>query len=234
MGWTAAGGNPWDVEAIILGSTLYLWQFPHFFALSFMHRVDYRRGGFVMVPCFDEERASRLVVRYAWYLSTIPLVATAMDVTSTMFAMEGFLLNGYALYVAKAFEDDRTNANARRVFLTSLWYLPSLLMLFLLHSKTWDTLPETNNQQQLNNNTNNNNKREDWLWNYVYNKIHEIRQVGRDLCIHEMAQQDRVNNNSTNTTTTTMPACPIQVTKQTTKDAVQTTNLIKANITEKA
>jgi heme O synthase-like polyprenyltransferase len=48
MGYTAAtnGMGIWDVEAALLGGTLFLWQFPHFFALSWMHRVDYARGGF--------------------------------------------------------------------------------------------------------------------------------------------------------------------------------------------
>jgi protoheme IX farnesyltransferase len=52
IGWSAAtGGEPiLDVECILLGSTLYVWQLPHFFALSYMHRVDYARGGFQMVP----------------------------------------------------------------------------------------------------------------------------------------------------------------------------------------
>lgn len=40
MGWTAAGGSIMDAEAILLGSTLFLWQFPHFFALNWMYRTD--------------------------------------------------------------------------------------------------------------------------------------------------------------------------------------------------
>jgi protoheme IX farnesyltransferase len=36
MGWTAAGGALLSVEAAALGSALFLWQMPHFFALSWM------------------------------------------------------------------------------------------------------------------------------------------------------------------------------------------------------
>ncbi len=32
---------------------LYLWQFPHFFALAWRGRHDYKAGGHVMVPCLD-------------------------------------------------------------------------------------------------------------------------------------------------------------------------------------
>ena len=48
MGYIAAtnGLGLFDIEAALLGGTLFLWQFPHFFALSWMHRLDYARGGF--------------------------------------------------------------------------------------------------------------------------------------------------------------------------------------------
>lgn len=48
MGYVAAnnGSGLFDIEAAIIGGTLFLWQFPHFFALSWMHRKDYARGGF--------------------------------------------------------------------------------------------------------------------------------------------------------------------------------------------
>ncbi len=45
MGYTAAtnGMGLLDLESALVGSTLLLWQFPHFFALAWMHRVDYAR-----------------------------------------------------------------------------------------------------------------------------------------------------------------------------------------------
>jgi protoheme IX farnesyltransferase len=174
MGWTAAThGSFMDVEALLLGSTLYLWQMPHFFALSFMHRVDYKRGGFQMVPCLEEdgEKTAGIIVRYAWYLSAVPIVATLTNVTSSMFALEGMALNGYALYVAHKFHRDRTNANARTIFLTSLWYLPCLLMLFLLHSKTWDEEKDE----------------KDAITKQMSDYIHSIRNTGREICPHEVA-----------------------------------------------
>ena len=171
MGWTAAtGGSLFDMPALMLGSTLYLWQMPHFFALSYMYRTDYARGGFQMIPALesDGEQTSNIIVRYAWYLSAVPFVSALTNVTSTMFAVEGVLLNAYALHVAHKFRRERTNANARKVFLTSLWYLPSLLMLFLLHSKSWDD-----------------DKDDDKISQLVAEQIHWIRSQGKELCVHE-------------------------------------------------
>ena len=171
MGWTAAtGGSLMDIEALILGSTLYLWQMPHFFALSYMYRSDYKRGGFAMVPVLenDGEKTSNIIMRYAVYLSTVPFIATMTGVTSSMFAMEGIALNTYALMVANRFRQERTNANARKIFLTSLWYLPSWLILFLLHSKVWDE--ETD---------------KDEFRDRLSAMIHQLRDQGRQMCIHE-------------------------------------------------
>jgi heme o synthase len=190
MGWTAAtGGSLLDIEALILGSTLYLWQMPHFFALSYMYRSDYKRGGFAMVPVLekDGEKTSNIIMRYAVYLSTVPFIATITGVTSSMFAMEGIALNAYALMVANRFREERTNANARKIFLTSLWYLPSWLILFLLHSKVWDE--ETTEKDEFR--------------DRLSAMIHRLRDQGRQMCIHEhvVAKQEDKED----------AACPVTV-----------------------
>jgi heme o synthase len=196
MGWTAAtGGSMLDLDAIVLASTLYLWQMPHFFALSYMHRVDYKRGGFAMLPVLesDGEATSATILRNAVYLSTVPIVSTLAGVTSSMFALEGVALNSYAVYVAYKFRQERTNANARKVFLTSLWYLPCWLALFLLHSKVWDE-----------------EKDRDVLRDAVSDAVHRVRMQGKKLCIHEQVIAQNPADE----------ACPVQLTKKG-SDAVQ-------------
>jgi protoheme IX farnesyltransferase len=171
------------MEAWWLAGVLYLWQMPHFLALSHMHRIDYRRGGFQMVSTvYPPDMSARLITRYAWYLTAMPFVATSLlETTSSMFAMEGILLNAYALRAAYKFQYDQSNANARHVFLTSLWYLPSLLMLYLLHSKVWDQEPVmmTNDETTP--------LVHDSLREYLSDWIHQIRSKGREVCVHEQA-----------------------------------------------
>jgi protoheme IX farnesyltransferase len=174
-----------------------------------MYRIDYKRGGFRMVPTAMEDRrggtatttekfipdtelgtsdttihtdtagvrTSNIIVRYAWYLSLVPIFTTVMDVTSSMYFLESLLLNTYALRVAYKFRDQQTNQNARSVFITSLWYLPCSLMLFLLHSKAWD---DTKTAAASNTSTN-------MLTQVLSEQIHSIRNRGRELCIHEQA-----------------------------------------------
>jgi heme o synthase len=214
MGFTAAGGSILDLDAIILGSTLYLWQMPHFFALSYMYRADYKRGGFAMVPVLEEngEKTSQLILRYAVYLSAVPFIATWTGVTSSMFALEGVVLNAYALYVANRFRQERTNANARKIFLTSLWYLPSYLVLFLLHSKVWDE-----------------EKDRDILRDALSDIIHQTRNFGRQACIHEhvvaknqqSSSADHRPSEDKNNGTADAAACPVVFAKTTSATGVE-------------
>lgn len=213
MGWTAAtGGSILDLDALILGTTLYLWQMPHFFALSYMHRIDYKRGGFAMLPVLesDGEKTSQVILRYAAYLSTVPVVATLTGVTSSMFALEGLALNSYALYVANKFRQERTNANARKIFLTSLWYLPSWLVLFLLHSKVWDEERDR-----------------DILRDAIADMVHSIRNQGRQICLHEYAI-------AKNPASTGEEVCPVSTSRTTTtavKAAAESTvSTIKSDV----
>ena len=137
MGWTAAGGCVLAAEPFLLASTLFLWQFPHFFALAWIHRKDYARGGHQMVPVNDPsgERTARLVFNYSLAMMPVPVLASALDVTSWMFAVEGIGISTYAIMLANDFKRERTNDNARRVFKCSLWSLPLTLALFLFHRK---------------------------------------------------------------------------------------------------
>src|SRR5690606_26522333 len=47
MGWTAAQ-NQIGMGGILLFALLFFWQLPHFLALAWMYKDDYRRGGFRM------------------------------------------------------------------------------------------------------------------------------------------------------------------------------------------
>ncbi len=119
----------------VLGATLFLWQFPHFFSLAWIHRKDYARGGHQMVPVNDPdgERTANLVLGYSLCLLPIPILAATTEVTSYMYAVEGVAASSYMVYLANKFRNDRTNDNAREVFKCSLWYLPLLLALLVFH-----------------------------------------------------------------------------------------------------
>jgi len=140
MGWAAATGGLLAFEPMLLGAALFWWQFPHFYSLAWNLRKDYARGGYAMVPVLDAtggKHTAWLSLRSTIAMSTLPVVASVLGVTSPMFAVEGVLLNGYFLRLAWRFYRDPSDASARALFRASLWYLPLLLVLMVFHSRRW-------------------------------------------------------------------------------------------------
>eukprot|EP00937_MAST-01D_sp_MAST-1D-sp2_P001804 g1804.t1 len=137
MGYAAAAGDCLAPGAALAAGTLFLWQFPHFFALAWRLRRDYARGGFKMVPVADPtgSRTADLVYRYSLYMLPLPVLAAAGDVTSWMFALEGTALNAYLIHLARGFKQERTTGRSKKVFMCTLWYLPLLLSLMVFHKK---------------------------------------------------------------------------------------------------
>ena len=62
-GWTAATGEL-ETGAWIFFLILFAWQHPHFYAIAWMFREDYARGGFKMLPVVeaDGKRTCRQVI----------------------------------------------------------------------------------------------------------------------------------------------------------------------------
>lgn len=172
MGWAAAtGGSIMALEPAALGTLLFLWQFPHFFALSWLHRDDYARGNFQMVAVNDPVgmRSANLIMEYSLYLTAFPILMSVGGLTSYMFAFEGTMANLYLLSLAHKFRQNRTNAGAKRIFLCSLWYLPVLLTGFVFHSRMWDAETCT-----------------DGATDTVKDAVIGTKEKLRGLCIHEM------------------------------------------------
>ena len=133
MGWTAIRGTL-DVEAAVLFAILFLWQHPHFFALAWMYRADYERGGYAMLPRYDRDGAlsGRLMVLFSLALIPASLALTLTGLTGLWYAGGALLLSGLNLWKSLSFVKERTTENARAVFRASILYLPALLCLMML------------------------------------------------------------------------------------------------------
>ena len=132
-GWTAAGGQL-GPAVLALFWILFLWQLPHFLALAWIYRDDYRRGGLVMLGDDDEDgtRTGRMVLLYAAALLPVSLVPTLLGVTGVWYFL-GALVLGITYAAAGApLLRGATTKQAWRLFLASIIYLPSLLTLMVL------------------------------------------------------------------------------------------------------
>lgn len=133
IGWVAATGGL-EPGAWILGGLLFVWQIPHFFALAWMYREDYRRGGFAMLPVLDTtgRLTAETILLTSLLLVPLALLATMFGVAGWWYALGSALLGAWLSVLAWRFRLRRSDAAARAVFLGSIIYLPILLLLLVI------------------------------------------------------------------------------------------------------
>ncbi|PFH35982.1 prenyltransferase, UbiA family protein [Besnoitia besnoiti] len=142
IGWSAAGGSLACLHPWLLFGLQYLWQFPHFYMLCWLHRADYQRGGYKMFGVTDDQHAIQtkaLCRRYLSALLATPLLSSFCGVTTWMYAVSSLPAN---LFIANSFRRFYANpekASGKHFFLHSLWHIMLLLGLGVYHMKPVST-----------------------------------------------------------------------------------------------
>ncbi len=130
----AAAADRLTADAWVLYAILFLWQFPHFYAIAWMYREDYSRAGIKMLPVVepDGESTSRQILIYSLLLIPISLLPKWMGMTGSIYTAGALALGLLFLYSGVRVSLDRTKLRARRVLLASVIYLPVLYCLMVL------------------------------------------------------------------------------------------------------
>jgi protoheme IX farnesyltransferase len=135
LGWTTVTGTV-GLGGLLLFAVLFLWQVPHFAAISIFRAEDYARAGLKVVSVQHGERAARRTIA-VW---TVLLVGTSMSFQPLGFAGTTYLAVATALgagFLAMAIRGLRPARLdvarwAKRVFAYSIPYLSILLVALLL------------------------------------------------------------------------------------------------------
>ena len=136
IGWAAAA-NELSAGAWILFGIVFLWQLPHFLAIAWMHREDYARAGFPMLPVIEPDGRStgRQSVAYAAALLPLSLAPTIAGLTAAWYFVAALLLTLGFVALTIRFAMTRTIPDARLVFFASITYLPILWILMIAARK---------------------------------------------------------------------------------------------------
>src|SRR5213082_3655804 len=128
IGWAAARGTL-NAGAWTLFAILFFWQLPHFFAIAWMYRDDYARAGFQMVSRGDETgtRSASQSVFFCIVLLLVSGIPAFLGVVGSAYLTAELILNGLFIIVAMRFLRTQLATDARRLFITSIIYLPLLL-----------------------------------------------------------------------------------------------------------
>jgi protoheme IX farnesyltransferase len=132
-GWAAATGKL-ATGAWILFAILFLWQLPHFLAIAWIYRDDYRRGGLPMLTVIDPagDSASRQIITNCLALLPVSLLPTLVGIAGSFYFFGALALSLIFLTCGVAVMRARTNLSVRRLLRASLVYLPVLLALMAL------------------------------------------------------------------------------------------------------
>jgi len=117
------------VESWVLFTILFLWQMPHFLAISWLYREDYRRAGFRMLSTQDTEcrLTGRLAFLYSMGLMSVSLLPFVLRLTTFWYVPVALVTGSTFSIVAFVFALHGTERAARRLFLMSIFYLPVTL-----------------------------------------------------------------------------------------------------------
>ena len=137
IGWAAAHGSI-TLPAIVLFGIVFFWQMPHFLAIAWMYRVDYARAGIVMLPGVDPDgrRTSQQALLYSaglWPVSLLPLI---VGLAGPTYGASATILGLLFIWLCFRFAQERSQQNARRLFLFSIVYLP-VLWAVLVVDRLW-------------------------------------------------------------------------------------------------
>lgn len=132
MGWSAIT-NKLEINVILLFMILFLWQFPHFFTLGFIHREDYKNAGFVILPVKD---VSGKKTAFFTALSTFALIAVSvffayLTVRSKIFLVIVSFVGLLLFFRAIDFYINKTTESAHNLLCISFIYLPAVIVLIL-------------------------------------------------------------------------------------------------------
>ena len=127
IGWTAARGAL-TIEAGVLFGIVFFWQLPHFHALAWLYREDFRRAHVPLLAVLDHDgrRTGFHAVAYTLLLLPMSLAPTFVGLTGPAYLGGAAALGVLFLAVAVRFAFERTAERARTLFLGSLVYLPLL------------------------------------------------------------------------------------------------------------
>ena len=132
-GWAAATGKV-EAGAWVLFAILFIWQHPHFYAIAWMFKDDYRKGGFKMLPVIEPDGQStfRQVVFFCALLIPVSLLPTMIHISGWVYFWGALVMGTAFLATGAAMYQSGSILSARHVLRASVIYLPLLLLLILV------------------------------------------------------------------------------------------------------
>jgi len=137
LGYVAASGS-FGLEPGLLFAMQFMWQFPHFWAIAWLAKDDYDKGGFKMLP-FNKGKSKFT----AWYTCLVTLILVPVSILPWFLGnggpmvgnIGGFLtlvISSIFFLISLGFAIKRQDLWAKRLMFASFFYLPLVQLLYVL------------------------------------------------------------------------------------------------------
>ena len=127
IGFAAASGTL-TAEAWILFAILFLWQFPHFYAIAWMYREDYARANRRMLSVVepDGESTARRIFWTSIALVPLSVLPRVFGMAGDVYTVGVLIIGLLFVYTTFRVLRELNRKGARNVLLASVVYLPVL------------------------------------------------------------------------------------------------------------
>jgi protoheme IX farnesyltransferase len=134
MGWTSSA-NEITLGAWVLFALLFLWQFPHFLAIAWMYKEQYRKAGILMLPVVEPEgRLTAIqIVTFTVMLIPISLAPYFIGVAGEIYLVGASILGLWFLISSIQTARAKSVEKARKLLLVSVLYLPIIFALMVFN-----------------------------------------------------------------------------------------------------
>ncbi len=124
LGWTSVTGSL-DVQALSLFLLLFVWQLPHFLAITLFRHEEYRRAGLrVYAAELGEVRTRRAIVAYSVLMVAVSLLPAYLGLGSMVYLAVALVVGiPFVLFALVGLTRRASLRWARALFFASLPYL---------------------------------------------------------------------------------------------------------------
>jgi len=132
IGW-AASTNDISLEALIIFSIQFIWQFPHFWAIAWVSDDDYKRAGFKLLPNNGKKNFSTAVniMTYTMFLIPLGLLPTIFGITGLISGVVAVVCAILFLIQTLRLIKDYSKTSALRIMFGSFIYLPVVQLTYI-------------------------------------------------------------------------------------------------------
>ena len=132
IGW-AASTNDISLEAFIIFSIQFIWQFPHFWAIAWVSDDDYKRAGFKLLPNNGKKNLSTAVniMTYTMFLIPLGLLPTIFGITGLVSGVVAVVCAILFLIQTLRLIKDYSKTSALRIMFGSFIYLPVVQLTYI-------------------------------------------------------------------------------------------------------